>query len=408
MPSGRHRRRGLAAALAVTVVAAVSALTLTTALAVSGGGYSPSRQGCSATADRNDRAAAQPSCHNATLQVGSGRWTPVAVNTDQSANGDVVNSGSVVVDGGQGTKGSVRFTTGQPGVVTSAQNLGAWLAAGGSGAPPSPTGIGGTPTVTLVQAHSRTSGFSADHPTASVYLGADDNLDFGEHDGVDPSAHNGRDRVAANGPSDGGALQVNVHPQGSLKQPATLTKNVSPGSLQDPLRAADAGAGACADGICAGADSAHRKLYQGGCRTCHDQAVYDDQQTTKWRSPDCNSGSTAAQGDCGAQWASGSENGSIAGPYYERGAYYSDPGVFVYEDPDPQSSPATPFYPVCEVYVGTEGVYACSNAVASPQHGVNPGGAEAAAASLAASVQSAVAGIAAGGPIGAPGTPLHP
>jgi hypothetical protein len=43
----------------------------------------------------------------------------------------------------------------------------------------------------------------------SIYLGADDNLDTGEHDGV-----NGQDGTAnsVNGPSDGGALVVNRHP----------------------------------------------------------------------------------------------------------------------------------------------------------------------------------------------------
>lgn len=345
---------------------AIALATGVTAAAVSGGGYSPERQGCSRTADRNDQPnSAQPGCHNATLQLSSGSWQVASLNIDQTPNGVNAHSGSVVVDDGQGHRHTVRFDTGEGGVVTFASGLVSWLAGGAIGAPPSPAGVGGTPVLTLSNSAGG-GGLDPNHPTASVYFGADDNLDVGEHDGVNPSAHHGRDAVLANGPSDGGALQANVHPQGSLTQPTSLASNVSPTNSHRPVGAADATAAGCADGLCAGADTQRRKMYQGGCRGCADQAVYDDQNTTNWRSPDCNSGSTANQNDCGKNWRTGSEQGDITQPYYERGAYYDDPGVFVYEDPDPQSSPVLPVYPICELYVGTEGVYACSNQVVAP------------------------------------------
>ena len=353
----------------IVVAAGAVALALATAVtaaAVSGGGYSPERQGCSRTADRNDQPnSAQPGCHNATLQAGIGSWQAASLNIDQTPNGVNAHSGTVVVDDGQGHRHTVAFDTGEGGAATFSSNLISWLAAGARGAPPSPNGVGGVPLLTL-QDSAGGGGLDPNHPTASVYFGADDNLDVGEHDGVNPSAHHGRDAAVANGPSDGGAFQANVHPQGSLTQPTSLASNVSPGNSHRPVGAADATGAGCADGLCAGADTQRRKMYQGGCRGCADQAVYDDQNTTDWRSPDCNSGSTQNQNDCGRNWRTGSEQGDITQPYYERGAYYDDPGVFVYEDPDPQSSPLLPVYPMCELYVGTEGVYACSNQVVAP------------------------------------------
>lgn len=347
----------LLAALAGAAMALASVLT---ALAVSGGGYSYQRQGCSASADRNDRPnSTERGCHNATAQVGVGSWHAASVNTDQTPNNTNVHSGSVVIDDGRGTRHTVSFDTGEGGAVNDGSTLVAWLAGGAQGAPPGATGVGGIPTLSVSNGRSR-SGNDLDHPTASVYFGADDNLDVGEHDSVNPQHDHNRDRAVANGPSDGGALQANVHPQGSASHPGSLVQNVDPSSQHDPVRAADAAAGGCADGLCFGADTMRRRMYQGGCRRCADQAVYSDQQSTDWRSPDCNSGSTQNQDDCGRNWQSGNETGDITGPYYERGGYYDDPGVFVYEDPDPQASPVLPLYPICEFYAGTEGLYVCS------------------------------------------------
>jgi hypothetical protein len=150
---------------------------------------------------------------------------------------------------------------------------------------------------------------------------------------------------------------VNTHPTSSP------TGNVNPTDTHNPVRAADTAAGACADGLCFGYDTMRRTMYKGGCTSCSPQAVYDDETTTDWRSPNCNSGDTNSQDHCGSGWRTGSDKGSIRSAYDQRGSYYSDPGVFIYEDPDPQSSPVLPMYPICELYAGTQGVKVCTHKV---------------------------------------------
>jgi len=328
------------------------------ALAVSGGGYDPERQGCTKTADRNDVNAAQPGCHNLTMQVTMGDTTGprayrlITINTDQTALNQNVHSGSVIVDPGRGTALTVAFDSGAGGIFAWTQALGAWLSHP-KGAPPAPALQ--TPTVTAKQAPSTGRLDPAQITRLGFYLGADDNLDFGEHDGVNPD--HGTDRPVANGPSDGGAIQASTHPTSSP------TDNVNPTDTHDPVRAADSTAGACADGLCFGYDTMRRTYYKGGCTSCSPQAVYDDENTTDWRSPNCNSGDANSQDHCGSGWQTGSDQGSISGAYDQRGSYYSDPGVFIYEDPDPQASPLLPMYPICELYAGTQGVKVCTNEV---------------------------------------------
>jgi hypothetical protein len=363
-------------------------LTLTTlpVQAVSGGGYNPQQQNCSPSADRNDQlGSTEPGCHNATFQVNDGSggyaqsWHVLSVNSDQLPNNTSPHSGSVVLDPGRGQSTTLRFDTGTGALLLVsplglAVDLLTWAGNGFQGPPPIPSklvGPPGKPSAGVSHASAAKHSALSNPGNLQVYFGADDNLDNGEHDGVNPSDFAGQDAQVANGPSDGGAVQANTHPQGSASHPGTLiTRNVDPTDPHNPVRAADAGTGACADGLCAGADTSRRKAYQGGCTTCPDQNVYSDQYTTQWRSPDCNSGSTQNQNDCGANWQNGSEQGNIYGPYSERGAYYTDPGVFVYEDPDPQSSPVFPVdptYPMCELYAGTMGVWVCSqNVVPSP------------------------------------------
>jgi hypothetical protein len=401
MPSTRRTAHALSAAGAALLAATGLTLSALPAQAVSGGGYNPQQQGCSPTADRNDQPqSTEPGCHNATLQLNQGgggyasNWHVFSLNSDQLPNGESPHSGSLVADPGQGTAYAITFDTGTGTLIlVSPLGLGldllTWAASGFAGPPPIPAqlvGTPGTPTAGVAQSssskHAATDGLGQEQ----VYFGADDNLDNGEHDGVNPNDFHKKDAKVANGPSDGGAAQANTHPQGSVTDPMTLEQNVDPSDPHNPVRAADAGAAGCADGLCAGADTSHRKAYQGGCTTCPDQSVYNDQYTTQWRSPDCNSGSTQNQNDCGANWQNGQEQGNIYQPYSERGAYYTDPGVFVYEDPDPQSSPVfpvTPTYPICELYAGTMGVWVCSQEVVpSPIQGVGgvvPSGSSAAA-----------------------------
>jgi len=402
MPStSRTLRFALASATTGVFLAAGLAMTTLHAQAVSGGGYSPAQQGCSKSADRNDRPqSTEPGCHNATLQLNAGsggyaqRWHVLSINSDQLAGGESPHAGSVAVDPGQGTTYMLHFDTGTGTFILVnpigfATDVAAWVLGGGTGPFPLPqqlVGTPGQPSAGLTQSNSAKRNIADAATNQQVYFGADDNLDNGEHDAVNPSDDHHKDSRVANGPSDGGAIQANTHVHGSASDPASLiTKNVDPTDMHNPIRAADAGTGACADGLCAGADTSRRKAYQGGCTSCPDQSVYNDQNTTNWRSPDCNSGSTANQNDCGANWRSGNEQGNIYQPYSERGAYYTDPGVFVYEDPDPQASPlgSSIQYPICELYAGTMGVWVCSMQVVP-----SPGAA--APASTAASPHTAV------------------
>jgi hypothetical protein len=391
MPAPRRALTALLTAGGASALAALGlACTTLTAQAVSGGGYDPAQQGCSKTADRNDRPqSTEKGCHNATLQVNQGSgdyrstWHVLSINSDQLPNGQSPHSGSVAVDPGRGTRYVVAFDTGTGRFILVAPlnvalDMASWAAGGFQGPPPLPAqvlGTPGTPSASLAQHDAKERNAVDGAGNQQVYFGADDNLNNGEHDAVNPSDYGGLDRKVSNGPSDGGALQVNTHVQGSARDPQSLVaKNVDPTDMHNPLRAADAGTGACADGICAGADTAHRRAYKGGCTSCADQSVYNDQNSTNWRSPDCSSGDTASQNKCGANWKNGQEQGNIYQPWSERGAYYTDPGVFVYEDPDPQASPITSGtvpYPICELYAGTEGVWVCSNnVVPSPGVGV--------------------------------------
>ncbi len=381
MRTTRGTVHALSAAGAALLAAAALTLHSLPAEAVSGGGYNAAQQGCSPSADRNDQPqSTEPGCHNATLQLNQGgggyasSWHVFSVNSDQLPAGESPHSGSVQLDPGQGTRYTMTFETGTGTLVLVsplglAVDLLTWAGGGFQGPAPIPpqlVGTPGTPGAGISQSssaqHMATDGLGREQ----VYFGADDNLDNGEHDSVNPTVDHNKDAKVADGPSDGGAAQANTHLQGSAGDPQSLTQNVDLTDAHDPLRAADAGTGACADGLCAGADTSHRKAYQGGCTSCPDQSVYSDQYTTQWRSPNCNGQSTQNQNQCGADWQNGNAAGNIYQPYSQRGAYYTDPGVFVYSDPDPQASPefpVTPTYPLCELYAGTMGVWVCSQDV---------------------------------------------
>jgi len=396
--STRHAVIGAGAAAAAALALAATTLS---AQAVSGGGYSYQQQGCTKSADRNDQPQhTDPGCHNATAQINAGsgdyaqRWHVLSINSDQLPNGQSPHSGSVSADPGQGTQYTLRFDTGTGSFILVnpigfATDVATWLAGGGAGPFPLPStnqlvGTMGTPSAGLDQSSAQKRSLTDAATSQQFYFGADDNLDNGEHDSVNPNDYHHKDSRVADGPSDGGAIQANTHVQGDPSDPAGLiAKNVDPTDMHDPVKAADAGTGACADGVCAGADTSHRKMYQGGCSSCADQSVYNDQNSTNWRSPDCNGQSVQNENDCGANWQNGNESGNIYGPYSERGAYYTDPGVFVYQDPDPQASPefqGVTGYPLCELYAGTMGVWFCSMQVVP-----SPGAAtEVAPASIAA------------------------
>ena len=167
------------------------------------------------------------------------------------------------------------------------------------------------------------------------YLGADDNLDSGEHDSSEQ---------VNNGPSDGGAVVFNVMP-GTV---ATWANALSGGDLgyllTHPTPLVDAGFGMCADGVCTSVQTQRRTMFDGGKKgKARSVANYDGKQ---W-DPDSCSGPDDKAKSCGGKplgyWAK------------KEGKVYAEPGAQFYEDPDPQGSPIGP-YPLPAAYVGTCGV----------------------------------------------------
>ena len=118
---------------------------------------------------------------------GSGRRYAQVGSDQEAQNQNPHGVGVLVTPNGQ-----------TPGEPASGPAVGAHVE---NGSPPSvkPSVQGGTP-----------DGSAASLLTGGqVYMGADDNLDTGEHDGVDGQYGT---QKSANGPSDGGDIAVNWHP----------------------------------------------------------------------------------------------------------------------------------------------------------------------------------------------------
>jgi hypothetical protein len=323
------------------------------AAAVSTGGYSPSQQDCAPNADANMTQAAQPGCHNLKVNVadGSGRRY-VQVGSDQEAQNQNPHGVDVsVAPNGQRT-----------GTPPSGPAIGAHVE---NGTPPTvkPNIQSGTP-----------NGSAASLLTGGqVYFGADDNLDVGEHDGVNGQYGTTK---SVNGPSDGGDLEVNWHPGQTTTWLADLMVLAHGGSpapvAENPVPVADAGGGGCADGTCIGVYTAQRSIYQGGGAGPNGKSrdAYNYQGKT-WDPYDCNSGDTKSEQACIT------EGGHTMDWYRQQEArnVYAQPGVTVYEDPDPQGSPAGPpqLYPLPAAYAGTCGVAAGGGAVKAPASPVTNG-----------------------------------
>ncbi len=174
---------------------------------------------------------------------------------------------------------------------------------------------------------------------ARVYFGADDNLDRGEHDGASG---------IGNGPSDGGGIHVGIDPA-SLQ--TWVDHAGDPGYLQaHPIPIVSFAMGECADGICSAVTTERRVAYQGGDEDSHrDAADYDD---VRWDPESC-AGPSQTSADCDDPTTAEAED--ISSWNDQVGTVYVEPGVQVYEDPDPEGSPIGP-YPLPGAYAGTCGV----------------------------------------------------
>lgn len=180
-----------------------------------------------------------------------------------------------------------------------------------------------------------TPGAAGDPSTGEhAYFGADDNLDNGEHDSSSKME---------DGPSDGGAIVLNVTPQSVSTWLAELQSGNLKFLLTHPVPIVDAGAGSCADGLCESVQTQQHTAFQGGAKGQRDAANYDGKQ---WDPGTC-AGPNDEKADCGGHDIN----------YWRRkeGRVVVEPGAQVYEDPNPEGSPEGP-YPIPSAYVGTCGV----------------------------------------------------
>jgi hypothetical protein len=284
------------------------------AWAVSDGGYSNEKNGCGGGAfnsDSQDRA--KSGCRSLVFKIydGSGHEY-FSVGIPETPDGTSANAVIACIDLGTGTKQCLQIR--QSGI---------------NRLPARP----GTPA----------------RPTTGIhqYFGANDNLDGGEHDSSSQ---------VDNGPSDGGAFQANVSPAAFAQWVTAASHGNKQYLLTHPLPGADAGLGFCADGLCISAQTQRRVAYQGTGSGHSDAANYDGKQ---WDPESCSGATGSDDADhCGGKPLS----------YWEEknGTTYVEPGVQIYEDPDPQGSPII-MYPIPSLYVGTCGFVVGGGRVQMPK-----------------------------------------
>ena len=189
----------------------------------------------------------------------------------------------------------------------------------------------------------------------TLYFGSDDNLDFGEHD---------HSTEGYPGPSDGGSWEIDVRPA----QLAVWVSHVTSGDLvylsHNPVPVANFHLGMGADGHDAAITTNQRTVYQGSCQPskknpcpARDAADY---QGMKWDPSTC-AGPSDSAADCTYNYNPKKPNTWTDLGWWDshRGTTYAEPGVQVYEDPDPQGSPEPDqTWPQPAAAVTTCGVYA--------------------------------------------------
>jgi hypothetical protein len=288
--------------LLMLTTALLTALAPTvTARAVSDGDYNNARQGCTGDAfNSNEPNRTEPHCYMVTAQISDGTHNYLTVGVPETADGHNPSSIELCLDLGQGrdcalfSKKGVTQEPAQPGT-----------------APNPSTGL-------------------------RFYFGVNDNIDSGEHDSSSQ---------VNNGPSDGGGIQANASPKAAQRWLTQISAGNKSFFLTHPLPGADAGMGFCADGFCFSAQSQRRVMYRGGDRTKHHDAA--NYQGKRWDPESC-AGPSDGPKDCGGhdlQWWNDQD-----------GTVYAEPGIQIYEDPDPQGSPIGPWYPIPAIYVGTCGL----------------------------------------------------
>ncbi len=300
----------------VPITAAGVVAAMLPAYAVSDGGYDWSKQGCRSNADNSDHPRrVEAHCYSVTVTISDATHRYLVVGVPQTADGTPANAVELCLD-----------LTGTPQCAHVDKNgYRPWT--GGPTGAPNPR--------------------SAD---LRAYFGMDDNVDVGEHDSSE---------YVDNGPSDGGSIHADVAPLTAVQWLRRVqARDGRLYLLTHPLPVADSGVGFCADGLCISAQSQRRVAYRGSSRRARPRDV-SNYQGHRWDPEPC-SGPTDEKGagQCGSH--------SLKWWNQQNGTTYVEPGIQVYEDPDPQGSPAGP-YPLPAVYVGTCGLVAGGGAAPAPR-----------------------------------------
>jgi len=315
-----------------SVGAAALALAAPLAFAASDGNYSPARQHCSGAANNSDTPDyAEPGCHNFALTVSDGGGHEYfGIGIPQTADGEQTIPGVSNPVFGVGTSThQFAYWYDPSGAQDDCKYTVIDLKTGEHGEQRCPWSIPGAPNYAADVEPDPSSGLR-------LYFGADDNLAGGEHDSSES---------VDNGPSDGGAVVLNLNPSSVGKWIGYLQDQNIGKLLAHPLPLLDGGFGACADGLCVSLQTTRRdQTYPDGTPTYQPVADYSGHQ---WDPETCFGPSDDPTDDCGGmtieQW-----NESNGDPAVE-------PGAQIYEDPDAQASPEGP-YPLPALYVGTCGV----------------------------------------------------
>jgi len=187
------------------------------------------------------------------------------------------------------------------------------------------------------------------HPATGlrIYFGADDNAAGGEHDSSE---------LINNGPSDGGGIHVIMSPAQASAWLAALMAHNLKYIVTHPLPIGDAGIGACADGICMSVQTQQQVAYQGGSSSTppRDVSNYNGHRWDPTRCSGDDDGSLPTDTACNDP-NNPSQHQDITYWNNQNGTVYAEPGVQIFEDPDPQGSPIGP-YPLPALYIGTCGV----------------------------------------------------
>jgi hypothetical protein len=353
--------------------AAVVVTSAGTALAVSGGGYRPHKMGCphDAASFAREHQPQPKGCHDFQVLLRSGKHTYGELGVDTTQEGQNPHAADLMVspDGTGNAKGGAtgralrlhldtRYQPIPPGqcglfdLLTYPIDL---VTGGGCALKPTAWVLpSAAPTITPHLTMGNGKGAAPDLTHIQLFFGSDDGLDSGEHD--EPDGKHGT-KTEQIGPSDGGAIVLRWHPLAFATWLPKVLKGLGTGDFstlgRNPVPFLSAGFGACADGICIAAGSRRTESLRGGGGGGKSRDVYNYDGKT-FDPYNCSGESSKAEKQC-HDATHKNEDSYLKG---EAKHVYLEPGVQLFEDPDPNASPLLPMYPLPAIYLGSCGATA--------------------------------------------------